>query len=198
MVQRGTAADQQITAVGVGDGQLTVGVSEQMHRVVPGNPPPRLRVVDRWCAQRECDHRADGLVVGHSVPHYGHLSFCQWWSAWVIAACSSKRRSAEPIMDRAAGTASGFTEIEVIPWRTRYSANTGRLDGACPHSDDVIPASEHAWMIRAIMSSTAGPDSSNSSAQTSESRSTPSTSWVRSLLPIDTPSIPSLAYAGIQ
>ena len=53
-------------------------------------------------------------------------------------------------------------------------------------------------MIRAMASSTAGSASSNSSAQISESRSTPSISWVRSLLPIETPSMPSLAYVGIQ
>ena len=43
---------------------------------------------------------------------------------------------------RAGSTASGFTEIDVIPWRTRNSANSGRFDGACPHSDDVIPAAD--------------------------------------------------------
>ena len=52
--------------------------------------------------------------------------------------------------------------------------------------------------MRAMASSTAGSDSSNSSAQISESRSTPSISWVRSLLPIDTPSMPIRAYVGIQ
>ena len=26
-----------------------------------------------------------------------------------------------------------------MPWRTRCSANAGRLDGAWPHSDEVIP-----------------------------------------------------------
>ena len=53
-------------------------------------------------------------------------------------------------------------------------------------------------MIRSMASSTAASDSSNSSAQTSESRSTPSISWVRSLEPIDTPSMPSAAYSGIR
>ena len=49
-----------------------------------------------------------------------------------------------------------------------------------------------------IASSTAASDSSKSSAQISESRSTPSMSWVRSFEPIDTPSMPSAAYSGIR
>ena len=44
-----------------------------------------------------------------------------------------------------------------------------------------MPAALAASMMRAIASSTAASDSSNSSAQISESRSTPSISWVRSL-----------------
>ena len=62
----------------------------------------------------------------------------------------------------------------------------------------MIPASWQARTIRSMASSTAGSASSNSSAQISESRSTPSISWVRSLLPIDTPSMPMRAYVGIQ
>ena len=38
-----------------------------------------------------------------------------------------------------ADTASGLTEIDVIPNRTRCSANSGRLDGAWPHNDEVMP-----------------------------------------------------------
>lgn len=52
--------------------------------------------------------------------------------------------------ERAAGTASGLTDTEVIPRRTRCSANSGRLDGACPHSDEVMPASVQARMMRAM------------------------------------------------
>ena len=95
-------------------------------------------------------------------------------------------------------TALGSTEIEVIPRRTRCSANSGRLDGAWPHSDEVMPASRAPVMMRAMASSTAASDSSNSSAQVSESRSTPSMSWVRSLEPIDTPSMPMAAYSGMR
>ncbi len=68
-----------------------------------------------------------------------------------------------------------------MPKRTRCSANSGLLDGAWPQSDEVIPASRQAVMIRPIASRTAASDSSNSSAQVSESRSTPSISCVRSL-----------------
>ena len=74
----------------------------------------------------------------------------------------------------------------------------GRFDGAWPHSDDVMPAAWHAWMIRAMASSTAASRSSKSSAQISESRSTPSMSWVRSFEPIETPSMPSAAYSGMR
>lgn len=49
-------------------------------------------------------------------------------------------------MDLAAGTASGLTEIEVIPRRTRCSANSGRMNGACPHSEE-IPACVQALII---------------------------------------------------
>ena len=55
-----------------------------------------------------------------------------------------------------------------------------------------------ASMIRWIASRTAASDSSNSAAHTSESRSTPSISWVRSFDPIDTPSTPIAAYSGMR
>ena len=99
---------------------------------------------------------------------------------------------------RVASTASGFTDTDVMPARTRCSANAGRFDGACPHSDDVMPASRAAVMMRPMASSTAASDSSNSSAHTSESRSTPSNSWERSLEPIDTPVMPMAAYSGMR
>ena len=55
-------------------------------------------------------------------------------SYWALAprraASSSRRRSAPATEVRAASTASGLTEMEVIPQRTRNSANSGRLDGA--------------------------------------------------------------------
>ncbi len=51
------------------------------------------------------------------------------------------RRSAVASTRRAAVTASGSTEIEVMPKRTRCSANAGLRDGARPHSDEVIPTS---------------------------------------------------------
>ena len=56
------------------------------------------------------------------------------------AASSSIRHSAAATVLRTAATASGFTEMEVMPWRTRCSAKAGRLDGAWPHSDEVMPA----------------------------------------------------------
>ena len=48
------------------------------------------------------------------------------------------RRS--PSTRRVRPMASGFTETESMPKRTRASANAGRFDGACPHSDDVNPS----------------------------------------------------------
>ena len=105
-------------------------------------------------------------------------------------ASRSIRHSASATVLRTAATASGFTEMDVIPWRTRCSAKAGRFDGACPHSDDVIPASLAPPMMRPMASRTAGSASSKTSAQIWESRSTPSISWVRSLLPMDTPVIP--------
>ncbi len=77
-----------------------------------------------------------------------------------------------------------------MPSRTRCSANSGRFEGAWPHSDDVMPPRRAPVMIASMAASTAGSDSSNSSLQISESRSTPSMSWVRSFEPIDTPSMP--------
>ena len=76
---------------------------------------------------------------------------------------------------RAAGGVGrvGFTETEVIPIRTRCSAKAGFVDGACPHSEEVIPSLHAVLTIWPIASRTAASDSSNSSAQTSESRSTP-------------------------
>jgi hypothetical protein len=49
-----------------------------------------------------------------------------------------------------------FTEMEEIPRRTKCSAKAGRADGACPQSDELIPASWQAAMTRSIASSTAG------------------------------------------
>ena len=53
-------------------------------------------------------------------------------------------------------------------------------------------------MMRRMASSTASSDSSKSSAQISESRSTPSTSCVRSFDPMETPSMPRAAYSGMR
>jgi hypothetical protein len=53
---------------------------------------------------------------------------------------SNSRRSAAP-------TASGLTDTEVMPTRTSYSADAGLVEGACPHSDDVIPSSQAVVMI---------------------------------------------------
>ena len=72
----------------------------------------------------------------------------------------------------------------------------GAVRGAWPHSDDVMPDAWHAPMIRVIVSSTAGSASSKSSAHAWESRSTPSTSCVRSLLRWTRPRCPSEAYSG--
>jgi len=43
---------------------------------------------------------------------------------------SSNRRSAAATVRRVAATASGFTDTEVIPMRTRCSAKAGLVDGA--------------------------------------------------------------------
>ena len=44
------------------------------------------------------------------------------------------------MLRRALATASGFTDTDVMPNRTRCSANSGLFDGAWPQSDEVIPA----------------------------------------------------------
>jgi NAD(P)-dependent dehydrogenase (short-subunit alcohol dehydrogenase family) len=62
-----------------------------------------------------------------------------------------------------------LTDADVIPNRTRCSANSGRFDGACPHSDDVMPASRAAVMMRAMTSSTARP-TRRTAPRTSRSR----------------------------
>ena len=66
------------------------------------------------------------------------------FEVWVVmfiwrAASSSSRRSAAATTRRVRSTASGLTEIDVMPKRTRCSANSGRFDGAWPHSDEVMP-----------------------------------------------------------
>ena len=55
------------------------------------------------------------------------------------AASTNSRRSAAPTACRVALTASGLTDTEVIPKRTRCSANSGWY-GACPHSEHVMPS----------------------------------------------------------
>ena len=56
------------------------------------------------------------------------------------AASRSSQRSARAMALRAVPVASGLTEIDVMPCRTRNSANSGRLDRAWPHSDELMPA----------------------------------------------------------
>jgi hypothetical protein len=68
-------------------------------------------------------------------------------------------------------TASTLTEIDVMPNRTSVSANSGRVDGACPQSDVVSPHLCAAVRIRSMASTTAGSNSSKSSAQSAESQS---------------------------
>ena len=76
------------------------------------------------------------------------------------AASSSSRRSAAATLRRVRAATSGVTEIEVMPIRTRCSAKSGRLEGACPHSEAVIPSRRAVEMIRPMASSTAASDSS--------------------------------------
>lgn len=71
------------------------------------------------------------------------------------AASSRMRCSAAPMAARAAGTASGSTEIELMPNRTRCSAKRGSADGATPQNDDVSPAARLAPMICSMAHSTA-------------------------------------------
>jgi len=75
-------------------------------------------------------------------------------SGWT--ASSRRRCSVSATVARTASAASGFTEMEEIPRRTKCSAKAGRADGACPQSDELIPASWQAAMTRSIASSTAG------------------------------------------
>jgi hypothetical protein len=57
------------------------------------------------------------------------------YPAWPPAASATRR---PPPSCAPPATASGFTEIEVMPWRTRCSAKAGRLEGAWPHSEEVM------------------------------------------------------------
>jgi hypothetical protein len=53
-----------------------------------------------------------------------------------VADSSSTRRSAAATARRVMATASGLTEIDVMPSRTSRSAYSGLVDGACPQTDD--------------------------------------------------------------
>jgi predicted ferric reductase len=75
-------------------------------------------------------HHPAVRVVGAVLAAVVLYLACYWALAPRRAASSSMRRSAPTTAVRAASTASGLTEIEVIPQRTRCSANSGRLDGA--------------------------------------------------------------------
>ena len=119
--------------------------------------------------------------------------------SWRRAASRRRRCSAEPILRRVWSTASGLTEIESMPKRTSCSAYSGWTDGACPQIEDLIPARAAAGDDGAG-SCPAPPRSrsSKSGASGSLSRSTPSTSCVRSFEPIETPSTPARAYSSSQ
>ncbi len=80
-----------------------------------------------------------------------------------------------------------------MPHATRNSAYSGCTDGACPQIDTVSPAACARVTISRIAASTAGSRSSYNGASRSLSRSTPSTSCVRSFDPIDTASMPIAA-----
>ena len=87
-----------------------------------GDPPERRRI------------SVGGEAFG------GEPSRCDRWGVREGSTRGAAATRPAPIDARTASTASGLTEIDVMPRRTRCSANSGRLDGAWPHSDEVIPA----------------------------------------------------------
>lgn len=98
----------------------TVGAS-LMVRAIDVHPATGERLVRLWLKRAADRHRAAGSRADARDEEASQARLT--WS-------SSIRRSARAITWRARVAASGLTEIEVIPARTRISANSGRLDGA--------------------------------------------------------------------
>jgi len=69
VVQRDTATDHRIAAAGIGGGQLSVEIGEQIDRVAPQLPPPGLGVVHRGRA--ECAFQSSCQPNG--LDHHGNL-----------------------------------------------------------------------------------------------------------------------------
>ena len=82
------------------------------------------------------------------------------------------------------GTASGVTDTDVMPKRTRAGEGGARSDGASAVQRLGEAVGPGLGMMASMAASTAASEASKSSTQISESRSTPSTSRVRSFEPM--------------
>lgn len=94
-------------------------------------------------------------------------------------------------MLRVSCTMPGLTEMELMPQDTNFRVTSEYTEGAWPQIETLTPRAAHTLIVSARTRSTAGLRSSKMEASRSLSRSTPRTNWVRSLLPMDTPSIPT-------
>jgi hypothetical protein len=100
----------------------TVGAS-LMVRAIDVHPATGERLVRLWLKRAADRQRAAGSGTGLVREEEEASQSRLTWSR-------SIRRSARAITWRARVAASGLTEIDVIPRRTRNSANSGRFDGA--------------------------------------------------------------------
>lgn len=90
-------------------------------RAIDVHPAVGERLVRVWLGRAGQRHRS--LQQSAARERVGELQPRRTWSSSIL-------RSAREITWRARLVASGFTEMDVMPWRTRNSANSGRLDGA--------------------------------------------------------------------
>ena len=100
-------------------------------RAIDVHPAVGERLVRVWLSRAAERHRAlqqsakrrAASRAGGSAGDEGRDQARLTWSSSIL-------RSARAITWRARLVASGFTEMDVMPWRTRSSANSGRFDGA--------------------------------------------------------------------
>ena len=115
---------QPVEAVGVGLDRV-----EHRDRFAVGqrhdDVGPRIEVVDDRLGRHQ-----GRWPTGPAGPTRCDASDVVIWLQPLLAASISSRFSAAAIVDRTESTASGLTEIESIPSRTRCSANLGESDGA--------------------------------------------------------------------
>ncbi len=69
VIQRRTATQDQISAIGIGVGQLPVRVRVEMQALRTHQPPPRLRVMDGGSSRRQSQHRPDCARIGKARVH---------------------------------------------------------------------------------------------------------------------------------